>query len=76
MVCGRDPRPFSYDVNRFFVGPPGVGKTLTAELGAKAASRPLYKVGASDIGLHPEEAERNFSRLFRLASRWQAVILM
>jgi AAA+ superfamily predicted ATPase len=59
-----------------FLGPPGVGKTLTAELGARAARRPLYKVGATDIGLNPEDAERSFSRLFQLASRWQAVLLM
>jgi AAA+ superfamily predicted ATPase len=57
-------------------GPPGVGKTLSAELVARAARRPLYKIGASDIGVDPYRVERKLKRLFQLASRWQAVLLM
>ena len=57
-------------------GPPGVGKTLTAETLAKSADKPLYVVGASDIGLDPKAAEATLGRLFELAERWGAVLLM
>lgn len=57
-------------------GPPGVGKTLTAETLAKCAGKPLYVVGASDIGLDPKVAEATLGRLFELAERWGAVLLI
>ncbi|KAL8720213.1 MAG: hypothetical protein Q9181_007947 [Wetmoreana brouardii] len=57
-------------------GPPGVGKTLTAEILAKCAGKPLYHVGASDIGLDPQVAEITLRRMFELAERWGAVLLI
>ncbi|KAL8932369.1 MAG: hypothetical protein Q9216_006865 [Gyalolechia sp. 2 TL-2023] len=57
-------------------GPPGVGKTLTAETLAKCAGKPLYVVGASDIGLDPKVAETTLGRVFELAERWGAVLLI
>ncbi|KAL8846050.1 MAG: hypothetical protein Q9221_008831, partial [Calogaya cf. arnoldii] len=57
-------------------GPPGVGKTLTAETLAKCASKPLYLVGASDVGLDPKAAEESLARIFDLAERWGAVLLI
>ncbi|KAL8702463.1 MAG: hypothetical protein Q9201_004368 [Fulgogasparrea decipioides] len=57
-------------------GPPGVGKTLTAEILAKCAGKPLYHVGASDIGLDPQIAEQTLGRMFELAERWGAVLLI
>ncbi|KAL8709243.1 MAG: hypothetical protein Q9220_005986 [cf. Caloplaca sp. 1 TL-2023] len=59
-----------------FHGPPGVGKTLTAETLAKCAGKPLYVAGASDIGLDPKTAEATLRRLFELAERWGAVLLI
>ncbi|KAL8908079.1 MAG: hypothetical protein Q9171_005597 [Xanthocarpia ochracea] len=57
-------------------GPPGVGKTLTAETLAKCAGKPLYCVGASDVGLVPKTAEESLGRIFDLAERWGAVLLI
>lgn len=57
-------------------GPPGVGKTLTAETLAKSSGKPLYVVGASDIGLDPKLAEATLAQIFELAERWGALLLM
>ncbi|KAI4104300.1 MAG: hypothetical protein LQ339_003919 [Xanthoria mediterranea] len=57
-------------------GPPGVGKTLTAETLAKCAGKPLYVVGASDAGLEPRIAEESLGRIFDLAETWGAVLLI
>lgn len=53
-----------------------MGKTLTAETLAKCAGKPLYVVGASDIGLNAKAAEVTLGHLFELAERWSAVLLM
>ncbi|KAJ9150851.1 ATPase AAA+ type core [Pleurostoma richardsiae] len=57
-------------------GPPGVGKTLTAETVALATRKPLMPVSTAEIGLEPDEAERNLADIFEDAGRWQAVLLM
>ncbi|KAK1623850.1 P-loop containing nucleoside triphosphate hydrolase protein [Colletotrichum phormii] len=56
-------------------GPPGIGKTLTAESVAQLAGKPLFSVGVSDIGLKPAEVEQNLEALFELAANWRAVLL-
>lgn len=56
-------------------GPPGVGKTLTAESVAAMAGKPLFSISSSDIGLDPADVEHNLESLFRLAARWHAVLL-
>lgn len=56
-------------------GPPGVGKTLTAESVASLTGKPLFAVTPSDIGLDPADVERNLQALFQLAARWRAVLL-
>jgi SpoVK/Ycf46/Vps4 family AAA+-type ATPase len=56
-------------------GPPGVGKTLTAESVAQLAGKPLFSVSPSDIGLNAAEVEENLEVLFELAARWRAVLL-
>ena len=56
-------------------GPPGVGKTLTAESVAELTGKPLFSVSPSDIGLNPAEVEHNLAALFELAARWRAVLL-
>ena len=38
--------------------------------------RPLVNVSVAEIGLNASIAERNLQRLFQLASRWQAILLM
>lgn len=57
-------------------GPPGVGKTLTAETVALATGKPLLSVSTAEIGIEPKEAERNLTEIFQDASRWEAVLLM
>ncbi|KAF1994266.1 P-loop containing nucleoside triphosphate hydrolase protein [Amniculicola lignicola CBS 123094] len=56
-------------------GPPGVGKTLTAESVAAMAGKPLFAITTSDIGLDPADVEHNLESLFELAARWRAVLL-
>ena len=57
-------------------GPPGVGKTLTAETIALATSRPLLTVSVAEIGVEAHEAERKLTDVFVDAARWEAVLLM
>ncbi|KAL2045967.1 hypothetical protein ABVK25_011892 [Lepraria finkii] len=57
-------------------GPPGVGKTLTAEAISEKTGRPLLIVSVAQIGLNATRAERNLERLFQLASRWEAILLV
>ncbi|KAL8791720.1 MAG: hypothetical protein Q9195_005657 [Heterodermia aff. obscurata] len=56
-------------------GPPGVGKTLTAESLAKATGKPLFSVGVSEIGLEIFDVEGKLRALFELAAIWRAVML-
>lgn len=57
-------------------GPPGVGKTLTAETIAEATNKPLFIVSVAEIGLNASKAERNLEQLFQLAGRWEAILLV
>lgn len=57
-------------------GPPGVGKTLTAETVAKATGKPLLVVGVGEIGIDAERAESKLQQLFDLAARWEAILLI
>ncbi|RYO36170.1 hypothetical protein AA0111_g2876 [Alternaria arborescens] len=57
-------------------GATGLGKTSTAETLAKTARRPLLKVSASGIGTSPKAAEDNLMKYFRLASNWEAILLL
>lgn len=59
-----------------FHGPPGVGKTLTAETIAKATGKPLFVVSVAEIGLNASKAERNLEQMFYLAGKWEAVLLV
>ncbi|KAF8544618.1 P-loop containing nucleoside triphosphate hydrolase protein [Trichophaea hybrida] len=57
-------------------GPPGVGKTFTAECVAEYTKRPLFPVTCGDLGTEPRELEDNLQNCFRLAQRWQCVMLL
>ena len=57
-------------------GEPGVGKTLTAEAIAELLHRPLYSVSVGELGVNPEELERNLRRILDIAQIWNAVILI
>jgi DNA replication protein DnaC len=57
-------------------GPPGVGKTLTAESVAEHLRRPLYKLGAGDLGTEAHKVETNLSKALRLCAHFGAVLLI
>jgi SpoVK/Ycf46/Vps4 family AAA+-type ATPase len=57
-------------------GPPGVGKTLTAEAVAEHMHCPLHSITSGDLGSHPREVEIGLSRTLDLVSRWNAILLI
>ena len=57
-------------------GPPGVGKTLTAETIALATGRPLLTVSVAEIGVEAYNAETKLASIFADAQRWRAVLLI
>lgn len=57
-------------------GPPGVGKTLTAEIFSETVEKPLYRVQCSQLGTDPDELEQKLLKVFRRAARWKAIILL
>ncbi|KAL0935666.1 AAA family ATPase [Colletotrichum truncatum] len=57
-------------------GPPGVGKTLTAECVAEFSRRPLYIVSSGDLGTSAEKLDEKLSKALDLASTWKAVLLI
>ncbi|KAK6337267.1 hypothetical protein TWF730_002673 [Orbilia blumenaviensis] len=57
-------------------GPPGVGKTSTAETIAIVTRKPLFSISVSDVGTKAKHVESNLSRIFALATSWQAILLI
>ncbi|KAI0887428.1 P-loop containing nucleoside triphosphate hydrolase protein [Annulohypoxylon maeteangense] len=57
-------------------GPPGVGKTLTAECVAEYVKRPLYMISSGDLGVSSGHLDLNLTRIMDLASTWKAVLLI
>eukprot|EP00435_Cladocopium_sp_Y103_P003361 s3235_g1.t1 len=57
-------------------GPPGCGKTLTAEAIAEMLRMPLYVVTAGDLGITAQEVEQNLSQVLHLCSEWNALTLI
>ncbi|KAF2450110.1 P-loop containing nucleoside triphosphate hydrolase protein [Karstenula rhodostoma CBS 690.94] len=57
-------------------GPPGVGKTLTAESVAEAMKAPLYSIGAADLGSKPAALENKLHDILEMCSKWNAVLLI
>ncbi|KAK7934752.1 hypothetical protein PG985_000247, partial [Apiospora marii] len=57
-------------------GPPGTGKTSTAEAIAAYTGKPLYAITCGDIGLDAEDVEANLLRHTRLAEKWGCVLLL
>ncbi|TFY60688.1 hypothetical protein EVG20_g7330 [Dentipellis fragilis] len=57
-------------------GPPGVGKTLTAEAVSEVTQRPLYVTGSGDLGTNADKLDQSLTRVFALAVRWAAVVLI
>ncbi|KAH8889089.1 P-loop containing nucleoside triphosphate hydrolase protein [Thozetella sp. PMI_491] len=57
-------------------GPPGSGKTSTAETIAAYTRRPLYSITCGDIGLDPESVETQLRAHTRRADKWGCVLLL
>lgn len=57
-------------------GPPGAGKTFTAECVAEFTSRPLLSLTCGDIGTNESSVEDSLSKWFKLAEIWGAVMLI
>lgn len=57
-------------------GPPGVGKTLTAESVAEVMKVPLYYMSSIDLGTTAAGVETELSRVFQMVAKWRAVLLL
>jgi len=57
-------------------GPPGVGKTLTAEVYSEIIQRPLYRVHSGQLGLNVATMETALKDILTRAQRWGAVMLI
>ncbi|EDN08101.1 predicted protein [Histoplasma mississippiense (nom. inval.)] len=57
-------------------GHPGVGKTLTAEAIAERQERPLYSISAGELSSEAAVLEEQLTRIFRIASFWNAILLL
>lgn len=57
-------------------GPPGVGKTLTAEVYSEIIRRPLYRVHSGQLGLNVASMEAALKAALMRAQRWGAVMLI
>ncbi|KAJ7873513.1 hypothetical protein B0H14DRAFT_2719773 [Mycena olivaceomarginata] len=61
-------------VNLF--GPPGVGKTLSAEATSEHVMRPLYVIGGGDLGTRAADLDIALERVFDVATEWKAIVLI
>lgn len=57
-------------------GPPGCGKTLTAEAIAELLRKPLYIVTAGDLGITASEVEKTLGAVLDLCQTWDALVLI
>lgn len=57
-------------------GPPGVGKTLTAEAVAEVTQRPLYTISSGELGADPTTVHEKLKSVLELAELWDAVLLL
>lgn len=57
-------------------GPPGVGKTLTAEATAEVLKRPLYAITVGELGSSVESMEERLKYTLELGRLWDAVLLI
>ncbi|KAK7452678.1 hypothetical protein VKT23_012079 [Stygiomarasmius scandens] len=57
-------------------GPTGVGKTFSAEATSEHVRRPLYIVGAGDLGTDPARMDTILEKIFDLATSWKAIVLI
>ncbi len=65
----------SYGVSALFAGPPGTGKTMAAEVLARALELDVYKIDLSGlISKYIGETEKNLERIFTEAENSNAIL--
>lgn len=57
-------------------GPPGVGKTLTAESVAETMRVPLYTMSAGELGTDVEDVEEILKEALEKCAKWKAILLL
>ncbi|KAM7184833.1 AAA ATPase family protein [Naviculisporaceae sp. PSN 640] len=57
-------------------GPPGVGKTLTAEVVAETLHAPLVSLGSGDLGCDAADIEECLLEHLELVARWKGILLI
>ena len=57
-------------------GPPGVGKTFSAEATSEYVRSPLYVVGGGDLGTTAASLDTALERIFDVATAWKAIVLI
>jgi hypothetical protein len=57
-------------------GPPGQGKTLTAETVAELLHKPLYMISVGELGTNPDQLEERLRTILDIATLWDAVLLL
>ncbi|KAI1291189.1 P-loop containing nucleoside triphosphate hydrolase protein [Xylaria venustula] len=57
-------------------GPPGVGKTFTAEAVADKSRVPLYAMSAAELGTAPDTVEKALESALGLCRMWNAMLLL
>ncbi|KAK3323006.1 P-loop containing nucleoside triphosphate hydrolase protein [Apodospora peruviana] len=57
-------------------GPPGVGKTFTAEAVAERSRVPLYSLSAGMLGSQPDAVESSLDHALELCRLWNAMLLL
>lgn len=57
-------------------GPPGVGKTLTAEAVAEFLHKPLLTISSGSLGTNAKDIELRLKRELSIAEEWGAVTLL
>ncbi|PMD41741.1 P-loop containing nucleoside triphosphate hydrolase protein [Hyaloscypha variabilis F] len=57
-------------------GPPGCGKTLTAEAMAALTGRPLYTLTGGFLGMDADKVNRELRLAFERAKAWNAIVLI
>ncbi|KAI8996643.1 P-loop containing nucleoside triphosphate hydrolase protein [Trametes punicea] len=57
-------------------GNPGTGKSLTAEAMSEYVRKPLYVVGAADLGIHADALDQSLTAILKVSAIWGAVVLI
>ncbi|CAG8981848.1 hypothetical protein HYALB_00014000 [Hymenoscyphus albidus] len=63
-------------LNILLYGPPGVGKTMTAEALSELLRKALFTVSAANLSHDPATLDKQLAEIFELASHWNALLLL